>query len=215
MYEVLYRYLVKYKKIDLPGIGVLALQMQPAGVEFTDHTFLPPKYFFSFEKMEDVPPEKLFSWLAINLKITEQEAVIRFTDFIYELNRQLKEGKDIYWHGIGTLQKEFSGEIKFNADKNNLLWLEKVVAEKVIRENAEHTILVGETEKTSTEMNELLHPGEVIKRHHWWIWPLAVILAAIIFLGWYFSVNNISGASTGNNHVISPVEAPAGYYMIP
>ncbi len=214
MYEALYRYLVKFREIDLPGIGVLALRMQPAGAEFVDHIFLPPKYFFSFEKMEDVPPEKLFSWLAVHLNITEQEAVIRFTDFIFEMNRQLKEGKAFHWHGVGTLQKEFSGEIKFNSE-SNLPWLENVVAEKVIRENAEHTMLVGESEKTSTQMTELLHPGETMKRPHWWIWPLAVILAAVIFLGWYFSVNGISGTSISNNKVLSPADPPFGYSLTP
>jgi hypothetical protein len=214
MYEALYRYLIKFRKIDLPGIGGVALRMQPAQTEFADHHFLPPQYFFSFEKMEDVPPEKLFSWLAVHFNITEQEAVIRFTDFIFEMNRQLKEGRAIHWHRVGTLQKEFSGEIKFESE-NDLPWLEGVVAEKVIRENAEHTILVGESEKTSTQMTELLHPDASVKRTHWWIWPLAVILAIIIVLGLYFSQHGISGKSVGNNHVLSPAHPPSGYSLSP
>lgn len=216
MYEILYRYLVKYKNIDLPGIGAFAIERKPAEAEIADRSFLPPKYSFAFEKTEDVPPEKLFSWLALNLHITEQEAVIRFNDFIFDLNRQLKEGKQIDWPGIGTLQKEFSGEIKFSRSKNGLFWLDKVVADKVTRENAEHTILVGEREKTSTEMNELLRSEEEEeKRHYWWIWPLAVILAIVIFLGWYFSENSIRGSSTGNHHKISPADPPSGYNLTP
>jgi hypothetical protein len=214
MYEALYRYLIKFRKIDLPGIGVVALRMQPAETEFVDHNFLPPKYFFSFEKMEDVPPEKLFSWLAAHFNITEQEAVIRFTDFIFEMNRQLKEGRTIHWHHVGTLQKEFSGEMKFDTE-SDLSWLENVVAEKVIRENAEHTILVGESEKTSTQMSELLHPEATMRQTHWWIWPLALILAAIIFLGLYFSANGISGTSVSNNHVLLPTNPPSGYSLTP
>lgn len=214
MYEVLYRYLVKYKKLDLPGIGVLALQMQPAEAEFVDHSFLSPKYFFEFERSYDVPPEKLFSWLATNLTITEQEAVIRFNEFLFDLNRQLKEGRQIHWQKIGSLQKEFSGDIQFIPQHREFPGYVEVIAEKVKRKNAEHTMLVGEKEKTSTEMKELLYPADEEKTDKWWVWPLAVILAILIFLGWHFSENNGTGA-TGNNSKISPIEAPSGYSLSP
>jgi len=220
MYEALHRYLIKYKRLDLPGIGAIALQLHPAETKFVNHSFLPPEYFFEFERSEDVPPEKLFSWLAANLDITEQEAVIRFNEFIFDLNRQLREGKQIHWQGIGSLQKEFSGEIKFNPQHNEFEWYHEVIAEKVTRNNAEHTMLVGEREKTSTEMRELLYTGEKErtnkkeKTNHWWVWPLAIILAITIFLFWHFSENS-TGDATGNNGKISPAEAPAGYNLSP
>jgi len=214
MYELLYRYLIKYRKLDLPGLGKLALKMHPAKAEFVSHSFSPPGYFFEFERTEDVPPERLFSWLASNLTITEQEAVIRFNEFIFDLNRQLREGKQIHWEGIGSLQKEFSGEIKFSPQRKEFPWYQKIVAEKVTRNNAEHTMLVGEREKTSTEMKELLSIGEKEKSDHWWVWPLAIALAIVIFLFWHFSENNATRA-TGNNNKISPAEAPAGYNLSP
>jgi hypothetical protein len=212
MYEALYRYLIKYKKLDLAGIGALELQLQPAEAEIVDHSFLPPKYYFEFERSEEVPPERLFSWLASNLNITEQEAVIRYNEFLFDLNRQLKEGKQIHWLGIGSLQKEFSGEIKFIAQQKQFPWNREVVARKVTRENAEHTMLVGEKEKTSTEMMELLYLKGARKATHWWVWPLAIILAVLIFLGWYFS-ENASQSASGNKHKLHPNEAPSGYNL--
>ncbi|MFI5188488.1 MAG: hypothetical protein ACHQF0_17280 [Chitinophagales bacterium] len=214
MYEILYRYLIKYKRIDLPGIGVLALQTQPAEAEFANHSFLAPKYSFEFERSEDVPPEKLFTWLAVNLDITEQEAVIRFNDFLFDMNRQLKEGKQIHWQGVGVFQKEFSGEIHFTPENKEFSWHHEVIAEKVTRKNAEHTMLVGEKEKTSTQMKELLHPVGKEKNDRWWVWPLAIILAIIIFLFWHFSENTIANTA-GNSNKISPAEAPAGYTLSP
>jgi nucleoid DNA-binding protein len=207
MYEILYRYLIKHKKIDLPGIGVFAVQVQAAEAEVVDHYFLPPRYSFQFEQTDEMPPEKLFSWLASRLDTTEQEAVIRFNDFILNLNRQLKEGKEIRWQGVGVLRKEFSGEINFIPVRKEFPWIEKVAAEKITRQNAEHTMLVGENEKTSTEMHELLLAGGDGNTHYWWVWPLAVILAVSVFLGLYFSENNNPNPS-GNNQKISPAEAP-------
>ena len=222
MYELLYKFLVKYKTIDLPGIGTFALRVQPAQSRFVDQTFSPPKYYIAFEHdriVADVdmherdtvmrkritPSRKLFSWIAANYGLTEREAVIRFNDFLFELRSELDGGKKIIWSGIGTFEKNMSGEIKFNADKDRLSWLRPTIAKKVIRENAEHTMLVGETEKTSVQMSEiLLNPRSVKdKRAYWWVWPLAVIIAIFIFLGWYFSEHGFSGNATGNSHKVS------------
>ena len=214
MYETLYRYLIKHGKVDLPGIGALALQRQPAEADFVNHSFYSPRYYFEFALSEEVPPERLFSWLASNLHITEQEAVIRFNEFLFDLNRQLKEGKEIQWHGIGSLQKEFSGEINFIPESKKIYSYDKITARKVTRQNAEHTMLVGEREKTSTQMKELLQGAEEVKIHNWWVWPLAIIIAVLLFLGWYFSEHGSTGASA-NHHKISPSEAPSGYNLSP
>ena len=222
MYELLYKFLVKYKTIDLPGVGTFTLRVQPAQSRFVDQTFLPPTYNFAFEQDRIVthmdaheqdtvtqkritPSRRVFSWIAVNYGLTEREAVIRFNDFLFELKKELDAGKKIVWSGIGTLGKDAGGEIKFNSDKNELPWLQQTFAKKVIRENAEHTMLVGETEKTSAQMSEiLLNPRSVKdKRAYWWVWPLAVIIAIFIFLGWYFSEHGISGNATGNNHKVS------------
>jgi hypothetical protein len=222
MYELLYKFLVKYRTIDLPGIGTLTLRVQPAQSRFVDQSFLPPKYDVAFEQDRDVadvgaddqttstqkriaPSRKLFSWVAVNYGVTEREAIIRFNDFVFELKKELDAGKKIVWSGIGILQKDPGGEIKFDADKKGLPWLQQTVAKKVIRENAEHTMLVGETEKTSAQMSEMLLNPKFVKdkRVYWWIWPLAVIIAIFIFLGWYFSEHGLSGNATGNNHKVS------------
>jgi len=222
MYEVLYKFLVKYKTLDLPGIGTVILRVQPSQSRFVDQSFLPPKYFVAFEQdraVADVdshgqsamtqkriaPSRKLFSWLAVNYGVTEREAIVRFNDFVIELRKELGAGKTIAWRGIGNLQKGPGGEIEFHADKTGQPWLQQTVAKKVIRENAEHTMLVGETEKTSAQMSEmLLNPRSVKdKRAYWWVWPLAVIIGIFIFLGWYFSEHGISGNATGNNHKVS------------
>jgi nucleoid DNA-binding protein len=222
MYELLYKFLVKYKTIDLPGVGTFMLRVEPAQSRFVDQSFLPPKYYVAFTQDRVVadgdideetavarkritPSRKVFSWIAVNYGLTEREAVIRFNDFLFELRKELDAGKKIVWSGVGTFEKDAGGEIKFNEDKNGLPWLQQTVAKKVIRENAEHTMLVGETEKTSAQMSEiLLNPRSVKeKRAYWWVWPLAVIIAIFIFLGWYFSEHGISGNATGNIHKVS------------
>ena len=66
-----------------------------------------------------------------------------------------------------------------------------VPAVKVIREHAEHTVRVGEQEKTSSEMIEMLAPVEESGKTHWWGIALIVGLLAFIFIALYFFVKRI------------------------
>ena len=213
MYELLYRFLVRHKRIDLPGIGAIVLQIYPAESQFVNQSFLPPRYFAVFEKEKQTASRKLFPWLAASCNSTESDAANQFNDFIFQLTKQLDSGRKVVWNGVGIFQKEDGGEIKFETNRNGLVWLQHTPAKKVIRENAEHSMLVGETEKTSVQMTELLSKprSAPITRHHWWLWPLALIIAISIFLGWYFSTHGMSGTATGNNHRTAPAEAPGGY----
>ena len=215
MYECLYRFLIRYKKLDLPGIGTIALHLQSSRSEFADRHFSPPGYFFTLEKQDEVPRGKLFSWLASHFNITDSEAVIRFNEFIFDLTRKLKEGREIHWQKVGSFQKELTGEIKFTSAKEELPWLENVPGQKVIRENVEHRMLVGEVEKTSTEMNELLNSSAGERKYQWWVWPVGIVVAIFIFLGWYFSEHGMTSTSTGNHSKISPANAPTGYKLSP
>ena len=216
MFESLYRYLIKYRQVDLPGIGAIVIQVQPVVAVFVNRSFLPPVYSFVFQQARETSSKKLFSWLGGVFNITEREAVIRLNDFVFDLKKQLEAGRIVTWSGVGSLQKGNGGEIRFHAFKKELDFPGAVVAEKLIRGNAEHTMLVGELEKTSTEMTEfLLNPPAEEKRSYWWIGPLAIIVLAFMFLGWFFSEHGIKTSSTGNSQIISPAEAPPGFYFTP
>jgi len=215
MYEYLYRFLIKYKKLDLPGIGTVALHLRSSRSEITDRHFSPPGYFFTLQKEDGIPKGKFFPWLAFHFMITEREAVIRFNEFIFDLTRNLKEGKEIRWEKVGSFHKEVSGEVKFISEEAEVSWLESVRGQKIIRENVEHRMLVGEVEKTSTEMNELLNAVEGEKKYQWWLWPVVLIVAIFMFLGWYFSEHGVTTASTGNHIRNSAGDAPSGYKLSP
>src|SRR5215470_6872129 len=80
MFECLYRFLIKYKKVALPGIGTVSLHLQSSRSEVVDRHFSPPSYFFTLEKEDEIPKGKLFSWLASHFSTTDSEAVIQFNE---------------------------------------------------------------------------------------------------------------------------------------
>ena len=69
-------------------------------------------------------------------------------------------------------------------------------AMRVNRQDAQHTLLVGDRERTSVEMNVWLQEeGVSRKKGSWWIVALVLGIIAVAILGWHFYSN---GWATGN-----------------
>jgi hypothetical protein len=135
------------------------------------------------------------------------DAVIRFNDFVFEMKKQVDRGGTINWRGVGTIKKGLGGEIKFQPHEP-VFTEQPVPAEKVLREKAEHTVRVGEEEKTSAEMEEMLAKPEENKPY-WWAHALVIGLLAIVFIGWYFSEHGVDLSATANSKRLVPGDTPS------
>lgn len=214
MYEKLYQYLLQHNKLPVPGIGTFLLEKIPAQVEFSNKRINPPAYTISLLSVATSPTTNFFSWLANALQIGEREAVLKFNDFAFDLKKQVENGDTINWNGVGAITKGIGGEIKFSSDVISLAYEVPIAAEKVIREKAEHNVRVGEDQRTSAEMVEMLSHPEVNKSY-WWAYALAIVLAAFVFIGWYFSQNGINVSSTSNNQMLVPSVTNTTYKILP
>ena len=213
MYQELYQFLLLQKQLHVPGIGTLLLERKPATIDFPNKKIDPPVYLVVFEPLTGSPSKKLFAWLSQVLHISNQEAVIRFNEFASGLKKQLVDGDIINWNGVGTISKGLGADVKFTA-ADPLALESPVPAEKVIRDKAEHMVRVGEEERTSVEMTEMLNRQEV-KKSYWWVVAAATALVAVMFTGWYFSEHGLDVSSTGNAARLVPQEATAPYKIIP
>ena len=185
MYSELHRYFVLHKKLNLPGIGNFVLERKPAEADFVNKCILPPSYSVAlYQHEEEKPSHKFYTWIAAAFNISEKEAVIRFNDFVFDLKNKINSGNQIEWNGVGVLSKGAGNNINFSSEE--FIIVEKTIpAEKVIRERAEHSVLVGERERTSAEMTEYLNQPDA-KRNLWWVFPLSLVVLGLMFIGWYF-----------------------------
>lgn len=210
----LYQYLVLYKKLNIPGIGTFQLERKPAYIDFVNKVVNPPSYTVALHHGNVASSGNVFNWLATALNVTETDAVRRFNDFAVDVrDRVMNDGK-FNWEGVGLLSKGMAGEIRFDASLKDMKAGTPVPAIKVIRDNAEHTMLVGEQEKTSSEMIELLMPSAE-RKTYWWGIALIVGMLAFIFIALYFSSNGANTSSTGNQKKITPGEGSATYQTTP
>lgn len=172
MDQYLHKYFALHKKISLPGIGVFAAVAEPAQLDFTERLLHAPKYSVQYFETEDTEVKDFCHFLATEKNISDADAEKSFNRFLQKLQNVLATENSLHLKGIGTIAGN-AGVYNFIAETNDLL--QPINAERVIRKNAEHTIKVGEAEKTSTQMQELLQHTETKDR--WWI--AAVLLAAL------------------------------------
>lgn len=210
MYDELYQYLIQQKQLNVPGIGTFLLQRKPAGADFLNKNILPPSYEISLQQTTASASRKFFTWLAYTLSISDGEAVIRFNDFAFDLKKEIVADSEIKWNGVGTLMKGSAGAIKFIPSSEKFFIGEPVHAEKLIREHAEHIMLVGETERTSVEMTEFFNKQEN-KKSSWWVNALGIVMLTTMFIGWYFSEYGLKVSSTANRQQLVPKKTGATY----
>jgi len=214
MYSQLYQYLIQYKELSLPGIGTFLLERKPAETDFPNRKINPPAYSIALQPGGQVPVPHFFNWLSLSLGISNREAIFRFNDFAIEMKRLLSEGALIRWNGMGTLNKGLGGDVKFTPSAAPLVFERPVTAEKVIRERSEHMVRVGDDEKTSAEMTEMLNQQEE-KRSYWWVYALVVGILSIGFTAWYISSQGADIHAIMNSEKLVPVETGVSYQVLP
>lgn len=211
MDELLYQFLIQHKKLSLPGVGSLMVLRKPAESDFVNKLILPPSFSLQFDKSHDTPSKKLFTWLAGLLNCTEDEAIKKVNDFCIDFKESINLHKQVQWNEVGTFYEGDNGRINFEPSAKKLIFEKEVVAEKVMRTNAQHTMRVGELEKTSSEMTALLSHHEKIKKSNWWVWPLVLSIVLITFIGWYFSSHGLQTSSSGLQQKVKITPASPTY----
>ncbi len=214
MYDPIFQYLLRHHRLALPGIGTIILERKPAQINFPGKQALPPAYHFTLQSPETPPTGKFSGWLSAFLQVSQEEAQRLFQSFASGLKNQLMAGDTVQWSGLGRLEKGPAGNITFTPDEPSVQE-SPVPANKVIREKAEHTVRVGEEEKTSVQMTEMLGRTEN-KRSTWWAWALGLGLLCVIFIGWYLSENGLDITSTANtSRLVLPATETATYTPVP
>lgn len=209
MYKELYQYLVLHQQLNIPGVGVFQLERKPADVDFANKIVNPPSYTLALHHGTAAVPAKQVHWLADLLNVSEVDVMERITSFAAQLKNEIISGKKLEWNGVGTLSKGLAGEIRFEAELKDNPAGEPVPAAKVIREKAAHTVRVGEDEKTSEEMIEMLAPIER-KRSYEWVMTLIVAVLALAFLVWHFMQTNMD-SPTGSRQKVDAKQEEATY----
>jgi len=202
MYAILNRYLFLHKSIPVPGLGTICMESQPASIDASTRSILPPAYRFRFDKFSDSPDKNLFNYLSAQQHISDYEALRQYNDFAYSLRDRLNYFREAPWEGLGVLKKDDMGEIHFESSILNPFFLQPVPAEKVVRANAKHMLLVGDRQRSNSEMSDWLAEEPVHGNRLWWLVALLGGIAAVFVIMMHFSTHGWKVESTGNQQSV-------------
>ncbi len=197
--EVLNSYLFQHKSISIPGLGTIFLERLPANNDVGNKNFIPPLYYFRFDKYFDAPDKDFFSYLATEKNIPDYEAIKWYNEFSFELRNKIRQDEKVKWDDVGILKKDHAGNIVFESAPQNPAFMKAVQANIVIRKDAQHHLLVGDRETTNYEMTEWLNPtgkaDHPARKELWWVYALALAAAVLIVLLFHFFSNGWQASS--------------------
>lgn len=192
MLEILTKYLHQYQQLYIPYIGSFEVVVQPAKLDFADRLIYPPAFEIRYTEegsLRDSQLEYLQEEWGADLSTAEK----RLQQFGRQLKERLASGS-FAWQGLGVLSYQHN-RVEFQGMP--LVDLAPVEAHKVIREDAQHTVLIGEQEVQSGDaagyIQEAIRKRSVLVIIGWILLALAVL-----FLIFYFYKEGFKPESSGS-----------------
>ncbi len=210
--ELLHDYFIQNGSVTLPGVGTFRMLRISAQVDFASRKMLPPSYTIRFDHRQDTAQRELFDYVAQRIGSTDLEAIRQVNSHAFELRNQLLNGSPVSWEGFGTILPDAGSGFQFEPERLSYNFIPGVSADRVIRQGAEHSVRVGDQEKSRSEMEEILthddpsHGSD--KSLHKAALIMALMAISIMILRFVTDGNDFSSSRFGKLH---PVEAPVTY----
>jgi hypothetical protein len=202
MYDVLNKYLVQHKSISIPGLGSIVAETIPAVTDFANKQLLPVQYKYRYDKYFDAPDREFFAYLSNYKGLADFEAIKWYNEFAFELRNKIKAEGEVVWEGLGIFKKDLGGDTVFEPLHRELELFDAVRADRIIRTDARHSILVGDKEKTNYEMTEWLSDEVHREKESWWIYALILAAIGLIILFFHLYQNDMKWGASGNQQKI-------------
>jgi hypothetical protein len=166
--------------------------MQSPQLDVADKIISSPS-FITHHRREDEIPDHQFHFFTNGEG--EKENFMQELFLFGEKMKKRIQNSPFYWKGFGTLRYT-SNELLFEPDEIKLEGMQPIPAQKVLRENVQHNMLVGDQEMTSQQVTDVLN--RVVFKRLWFIivgWILLIIAVIVIII--YLYMNNFQTTSTG------------------
>jgi hypothetical protein len=188
---LLTKYLLQHKRVSIPFIGTFELVRQPPHVSIGDKRISAPFFVTRHFKKDEVPEHQVLSFSSGEERERSKQELYSFGE---QLQKAVKKNP-LQWKGIGTL-KYAASEVVFEPEEIRVEGLQALPAEKVLRENVQHSIRVGDQQMTSQQVTDALHHTD--QERDWsmlagWILLILALASLLVFL----YIKNFQASSVG------------------
>jgi hypothetical protein len=214
MQELFASYLAQKKECSIPLIGKFEIKTQAAELDIANKQILPPADEIIFSEGADYLADDLTNYISFSKNLSLHEAEEKIHHWCLHSKSKLDFGEEIIFDSIGSLQKNEAGIIFFQR-KNGVKFFENISAERVVHKNAEHAVLVGDRETTSSAMNEYYRDVPLmLRKSSWKLWAIILFILSLIIIGIYFYSHKLSITSIGNQSSFAVQDQPASYSIL-
>lgn len=181
MLPLLTKYLLRYKTVCIPHVGTFEIVQQPPQLNVADKEFNPPVFRTRFIQADAVPDHQ-FDFFA-SVEGGKEKVRTDLLAFGEKLVNKIKNS-GFHWVGFGKLQYH-SNQLVFDPEEIRLQSFQSIPSQKVLRENVQHQVLVGDQQMTSQEVTDVLTRVEY--KRPWfmiagWVIFMLALVAIIIIL---------------------------------
>ena len=188
MHHLIASYLFQNKSCPIPGFGTLSVLVSGAKADFTNQRIAAPESNIQFSDTE-TNTTGLLNYIAAKTSNNTFEAAGALDHFCADLKNQISLHTKASLQGIGNFIVDNNGNIVFEPSALPAAFLQPVFAERVIHPKAEHHMLVGDKETTTTVMAEFLHEAPA-EKDRWWVWAIVIGVIGLLLVLVYFTELN-------------------------
>lgn len=181
--RLLYKYFSLNGNVSIPGLGALSLVRVPAVIDFTTKQLFPPFQVLKFKanNNDSIPEQSIYiaRLSGLNKDVIDDELKILGES----LKKRLMAERKLEWMDVGSFSLSDEGEIGFVPKTVTTDFFLPVQYNHVLRPDAEHTIKVGEEEKTNTDMEVFFEDQRSnAGKNKWQKAAMVMVLMAVLLI---------------------------------
>jgi hypothetical protein len=181
--SLLYRYFSLSGSVSIPGLGALSMVRIPAVIDFSTRQFFPPFQVLKFKTSNSDSTPEQSNYIARLSGMNKEHVDNELKMLGEELKTRLMAERKLEWMDVGSFSVSDEGEIGFVPKTLATEFFTPVHYVHVLRPNAEHTIKVGEDEKTNTDMEVFFEDQRANEgKNKWKKAALAMVFIAALLL---------------------------------
>lgn len=212
MQELITSFIIQSKECRLRDLGKFKVVTTSAVVDVANKQIIPPALEIEFTSREEKISDGLLKYISEKENIPVSVASDNVKRWCAEAKNKLRKGEEILFEPLGVLKKGASGNEFVRTRDAVVRFFEPVIAERVIHENSDHDMLVGDRQTTSSVMNDYYHPEEPAgKKNSWKIRAILLLVIGFLLLLLHFYGNPFSVKTIGNQQQVIPATAPNTY----